>query len=82
MKFRSDNKIRYGQDRFQHQGIPSGVDFRPAFVGKHLWRLVGCGYGCLVHGNCYGNGALYPWGLTARQRKRFEKAGEAAKGEL
>ena len=79
MKFRKDNRIRYGQDHSQFRGIPSGVDFEvvafPHF-GVLMWTLWACGYGCTErhHDGCYGNGSLIVWGLTKRQEKRFEAA--------
>ena len=77
MKFRSDNQIPYGQDHAFSRGIPSGVEFEVSHTRVSSgFKLVACGYGCREHGQCYGNGALYPWGLTARQRQRFEEAVE------
>ncbi len=77
MRFRKDNRIRYGQDDRQHVGIPSGgVDFSVEGLSE-VWVLSACGYGCLAptHSHsCYGDGALFVWGLTTQQRKRFEAA--------
>lgn len=68
------NKIRYGQDFSQHIGVPSGVDFKVASLGDGRFKLVGDGYGELDRPDQYGNGALYVWGLSPKQRKRFESA--------
>ena len=70
MKFRRNNKIRYGQDFRQHVGIPTGVDFRvKTFTAGH-WELWASGYG---GGDDHGNGSLIVWGLTTRQTQRFER---------
>lgn len=74
MRFRPDNKIRYGQDHCFYRGIPSGVEFQVERFGDSMYRLTGHGYGVLGEGSeAYGNGQLYVWGLTARQRERFER---------
>ena len=75
MKFRPDNKIRYGQDHAFHRGIPAGVDFKVKPFVQGRFVLTACGYGCLERhsAKCYGNGSLYPYGLTARQRSRFKR---------
>ncbi len=77
MKLRA-NKMRYGQDFSQHRGIPAGVDFQvERFAAANrgvMFKLVGFGYGELDVRNQYGNGALYVWGLTARQLQRFQAA--------
>ena len=77
MKFRSDNKIRYGQDFRQHVGIPSGVDFDVEHFGNkysEMYVLTAPGYGDTSDSESYGAGSLHVWGLTERQRKRFEDA--------
>lgn len=74
MRFRPDNKIRYGQDSQQHVGVPSGVDFTVEKFGSDLsgmFVLVGDGYGQIKPRGHYGNGALYAWGLTPKQARRF-----------
>lgn len=71
MKLRKGNKIKYGQDSQQRIGVPHGVDYKVEHFGKKNFKLTGYGYGKI--GN-YGNGALYVWGLTNIQRKRFENA--------
>ena len=81
MKLRPNN-IRYGQDHGQYRGIPSGVEFevrRLRHAVSVVFVLTACGYGCLkrYHRDCYGHGKLYAWGLTSRQRKRFEAANAA-----
>lgn len=71
------NTIRYGQDHCQHCGVPPGVDFRVERLrgaASVVFVLTACGYGCLRHRNCFGNGNLYIWGLTVRQRRRMEAA--------
>ena len=74
MRFRKDNKIRYGQDHRQMQGIPSGVDFEVRRITDTLFALSGEGYGDLS-GLKYGNGSLYVslGALDKRTRERFEK---------
>jgi hypothetical protein len=84
MRFRRDNQIRYGQDHFQHRGIPAGVDFAVERFKEKMFILTAHGYGCWKRDrhckrDCYGNGALFVWGLTARQRARFEAAADAAR---
>jgi len=73
MRFRRDNKIKYGQDHRFFRGIPAGVEFRVARFLADKYCLVGCGYGCQDHANCYGSGSLIVYGLTAKQRKRFKQ---------
>ena len=73
MRFRDGNKIRYGQDSMQYRGIPSGVDFVVAPFSKDMFTLTAFGYGLLERGG-YGNGQLFVWGLTKKQRQRFEEA--------
>lgn len=71
------NNIYYGQDHcLLHRGIPSGVDFRVRrlHAASGVFKLTACGYGCREHPDCYGNGSLHAWGMTGRQRKRFEAA--------
>ena len=69
------NKIKYGQDFCcGNIGIPAGIDFKVKKFGGNMFKLRGKGYGLLP--NNYGNGALYAYGLTPRQRKRFEEACE------
>lgn len=76
MRFRKNNRYKYGQDRRQHVGIPSGVDFTVVRLFDRIYILTVPGHGGLIEG-AYGNGPLFVWGLTSRQRKRFER--EAAK---
>jgi len=76
LQFGPKNKMKYGQDFRQHKGIPSGVDFAVERLSDTHYRLTGYGYGQLDSGDHkgYGNGKLYVWGLTPRQRARFENA--------
>ena len=69
MKFRVDNKYKYGQDHFQCVGIPAGVEFDVEYFSNKMFRLTSPGYG----GKPYGNGQLYVWGLTKRQWGVFAK---------
>ena len=71
MRFRKDNRIKYGQDHGQYVGIPPGIDFRVERIGNRF-KLIAPGYGDLSTPGAYGNGALYVWGLTQRQTARFE----------
>jgi len=77
MKFRKDNRIKYGQDCAQWKGVPAGVDFEvrrfPSGGAKHMYILTAPWYGDLSRPGQYGNGALYVWGLTKRQRAQFDK---------
>ena len=76
MRFRADNRIRYGQDHAQKRGIPSKVDFSVEPFGDSMFKLTAFGFGQLepYHKESYGAGCLYVWGLTAQQQKRFEAA--------
>ncbi len=71
MKFKK-NKMKYGYDHgTMCIGIPIGIDFYVNDCGDGtMYRLRGPGYG---DNDNYGNGALYVWGLNAKQRKRFER---------
>lgn len=81
MKFRKGNRYRYGQDFSQHRGIPAGIEFSVTrFSRKDMFVLMAPGYGDLSTVDSFGNGKLYVWGLTARQRKRFREAAEATLG--
>ena len=73
MRFRKDNRIKYGQDHFYCRGLPSGIDFTVEPFQEGMYKLTGYGYGVLGSGESYGCGALYVYGLTSKQRKRFEK---------
>jgi len=55
MKFSKRNRIRYGQDFFQHVGLPSGVDFDVTIDDANCATLRAPGYG----GTPYGNGAIH-----------------------
>jgi len=77
MKFRKDNKILFDQDFALWRGIPSGVDFKidvldPGELNplKLRFILTGKGYG---EKDNYGNGSLYPYKLTSKQKQRFLK---------
>lgn len=72
--FRKDNRIKYGQDSHQRTGIPSGVEFRVEPFKEGMYRLIAPGFGERPGTDLYGCGALYVWGLTARQTQRFERA--------
>lgn len=80
MRFRSDNQVLYGQDFSVHQGIPAGVDFDVTRGPQNGYTLRAHGYGCLRHDphdcdtrdRCYGNGSLFVYRPTSRQRARFE----------
>lgn len=74
LRFRRDNRIRYGQDSMQYCGIPSGVDFVVERFGEGVYRLCGDGFGFHQPNGEYGDGALYVWGLNAKQRRLFEDA--------
>ena len=91
MRFRKGNQYRYTQARSQHRGIPHGVDFNVRLLGKgsNVYVLTAHGYGCVerdphrcMEKRCYGNGALFVWGLTARQRARFDAAAKAGRPGL
>ena len=75
MRFSKRNKIRWVQDHCTVYGetLPADVDFEvtPSIVG---FNLKACGYGCLEHTNCYGNGSLFAWRLHHTQRKQLERA--------
>lgn len=79
MKFKKGNKIHFGQDFSYYMGIPHNVNFKVVRFGMDAYKLVADGYGLLDKPNAYGNGALYPHGLTKRQKERFEKALEEQK---
>ena len=72
MKFKEGNKIRYGQDFFQHRGVPHDVDFHVKSFGNGRFELTAKGYGDLKD---YGNGSLIVWGLNKAQKERMEKIG-------
>jgi len=75
MKFRKGNKIKFGQDFTFKKGIPHNIDFtierfnEAHFIKDRKYRLIADGYG--RKGN-YGNGAIYPYGLSEKQNKLFE----------
>ena len=74
MKFRSNNRIRYGQDMRAYRGIPSKIEFHVerGVEGQTIqYILTSPGYG--AKGN-YGNGALYVYGLNSKQKRKFEDA--------
>lgn len=73
MRFPSNNTFRFHQDTAAYRGLPCGVDFQVERVGG-MFRLRGDGYGARPPEGEYGNGALYVWDLTERQRRRFEEA--------
>jgi hypothetical protein len=66
MRFRKGNKIKFRCNYSERVGIPHGVDFTAkksdTFDGEFTLRMRGCGF-------IY----LHVWGLTAKQRKRFEE---------
>lgn len=70
MKFRAGNKYKYRQDFFTYIGIPAGIEFGVEPLPGEKFRLEGPGYG---EKSAYGNGHLYVWGLTRRQRAAFAK---------
>ena len=74
IRFRKGNRVKYGMDFGFYVGVPGGVDFavtRCETGDGANYKLVAPGYG--AHGD-YGNGSLITWGLTKRQRARFERA--------
>ncbi len=73
MKFRAGNRIKWTQDHCTviSAGVPAGTDWTIEREGDG-YSLAACGAGCRKHKDCYGNGSLHVWGLSARQRKRFE----------
>ena len=73
MRFKKGNKINYGQDFGIHQGIPHNVDFEVHNFYNGKFKLIANGYGNLKGYDNYGSGAIYPYGLTKQQRKRFAK---------
>lgn len=76
MKFRSNNKIVFGQDHQFWEGIPSDVDFKVESFVDGRYVLTGYGYGerrVPYDEHSYGNGSLYPYGLTKKQRELFKK---------
>jgi hypothetical protein len=69
--FKKGNKIKFGQDHSFWQGVPPGVDFEVTPFPDNRFVLRAPGYG--IVGGDYGNGALYVYGLSKKQIKRFEK---------
>lgn len=71
MRFRKGNKIRYGQDMRQFQGMPSGVDFEVVKIlnKRHdkMISLKALGYGTV--GN-YGNGRIHIYSPSQRLMQR------------
>jgi hypothetical protein len=76
MKFKKNNKFKYGQDHRQFCGIPDEIDFKvKEFSQKGMVVLTAFGYGQLEPhtDKSYGNGSLFVHGLTDKQIKEFIK---------
>lgn len=59
VKFRKNNKYKYGQDFDFFIGIPHGIEFDVSKINNKKVRLIADGYGNLKCVGTYGNGALY-----------------------
>ena len=59
LRFKRNNKIRYGQDFGQHIGVPSDVVFTIDKVYNDSITIIANGYGIIGDGSQYGNGALH-----------------------
>ena len=76
MRFRGDNKIKYVQNLHHYfAGIPRGVDFTVSRFGSSKSAQYE------LRAKCNPNWSLIVYGLTARQKRRFERAIEEQKND-